>query len=107
METETFMKFALEHLEVAVQPLRSIEGFHEVSVSQEQMRFRNIDKKVIIVHSERFELIFNLNTNLIEFRTTTSEQLITTEFMNEMLLINQCKSNVETALRTIALLFES
>lgn len=66
----------------------------------DEMEERLMDE-VTILHNDKFELVFVKEENVLELKTTRSNQLIDEDYMRTLLSLSQNKRQLEEALQNL------
>lgn len=106
MNNKEIIAFAIERLEEVLGKLKDVKG-----VRGTEELVGNLESKYStsfsVIYNDSFELTYIKSKGEMEFKTTYSNQTITPEFMNEMMLINQVQMVVASNLKVIAKALET
>ena len=103
MKLQMKAQLTVDNLKVALAPLENIQGIRSLNSIISQMEGSSkITNSATILRNNRFELEFNFNSKEIIFNTTNSNQTINSEYINEMMLINQSRYEIEFVLKTLS-----
>lgn len=78
-----------------------ISGVKKLSKIIEELFDGGFNGEVEVIKNNQFELVYLLDEEKVEFRTTFSNQVIDQNYMNQMMMINQRQSIISSLMKSI------
>lgn len=92
--------FILEMLEEALKEISNIKGVKHIKRIEDEIG-SIFDDEVTVLYNKQFELVYNKELRSIELRTTFSNQIVSKEYMDEMMWLYQKKGAIEMQLQVL------